>query len=253
MIFYSPLPQALSTMAEMMTRYNEDSPINGRDECIERIHVTGGTTGILVEGLKRHRPFTPSFIGRAEDQAYILSTLFNGPERLAYLHEAGLIMRHDKESFARAEVMDTQVDKLIGDYIRTLYFSILSNVLPGGRKRIKGLVDPYTGCFISHIPLTVVYLRIALKAVSLAHEGKIDWANRLICSGAKRLTAAIDFCLRKEDGLKGQYERERKAWRLFYDTMSALDDSIHAQNPSGFALREKARSIVNRCMVKKGR
>lgn len=252
MIFLSRLPQALSTGAEMMTRYGKDCLINGTDECIERIHVTGGTTGILVEDLKRHRPFTPSFIGRAEDQAYIISTLFNRPERLAYLHEAGLIMRHDKESFARAEVMGTQVGKLIGDYIRVLYFSTISKFIPGNRDRVKRLMDPYTGCFISQIPLTVVYLRLAFKAISLAHEGKINWASELICSGAKRLSAAIDFCLRKDDGLKGQYEREQKAWRLFYDTMSVLDDSIRAQNPLGLKLREKARNIVNRCMVKKG-
>ncbi|MGD9159585.1 MAG: hypothetical protein PVG39_14325, partial [Desulfobacteraceae bacterium] len=76
-VFFSQLPQALSTEAEMMTRYGKESSIDGRSECIERIHVTGGTNGIFVESLKRHRPFTPSFIGRAEDQAYILSTLFN--------------------------------------------------------------------------------------------------------------------------------------------------------------------------------
>lgn len=251
MIFFSRLPQALSTGAEMMTGYGKESGINGMDECIERIHVTGGTTGILVENLKRHRPFTPSFIGRAEDQAYIISTLFNRPERLAYLHEAGLIMRHDKESFAKREVMDTQVAKLIGDYIRILCFSSLSKVVSGGKKRVKGLMDPYTGCFISHIPITVVYLRLALKAISLAYDGKPDWANELICSGAKRVSAAMDFCSGKEYGLKEQYEKERKAWRVYYDTMSVLDDSIRARNPSGLELREKARDIIDRCLVKK--
>jgi hypothetical protein len=252
MIFFSRLPQALSTGAEMMTKYDKDSPINGMDECIERIHVTGGTTAILVEGLKKYRPFTPTFIGRAEDQAYILSTLFNRPERLAYLHEAGLIMRHDKKSFAREEDMPTQISKLIGDFIRILYFSALSELIPGGRKGVKGIMDPYTGCFISHIPITVVYLRLALKALSLAHDGKSAWANDLIFSGARRLSAAIGFCSDKDNGLKGQYEKERKAWRLFYDTMSVLDDSIRALNPSGLELRNKARDIVNRCMAKKG-
>jgi hypothetical protein len=250
-IFFSRLPQAVSTGAEMMTRYGKGSSLNGKDECIERIHVTGGTTGILVEALKRHRPFTPSFIGRAEDQAYILSTLFNRPERLAYLHEAGLIMRHDKKSFAREEDMPTQISKLIGDYIRILYFSTLPEVIPGGRKGLKGIMDPYTGCFISHIPLTLVYLRLALKATSLAHEGESAWANELIRSGAKRLSAAIEFCSGKGNRLKGQYERERKAWQLFYDTMSALDDSVRARNPLGLELRKKAMDIVNRCMVKK--
>ncbi len=249
MIFFSRLTQALSTEAEMMTRYGKESGLNGTDKCIERIHVTGGTTGILVESLKRHRPFTPCFIGRAEDQAYIISTLFNRPERLAYLHEAGLIMEHDKKDFAREEDMAAQISKIIGDLIRILYFSSLSDVASGGKKRIKEIMDPYTGCFISHIPLTVIYLRLALKAISLAYDGKSDRADELICSGAKRLSAAIEFCSGK--GLERQYERERKAWQLFYDTMSVLDDSIHAQYPLGLELRDKARGIVNRCMVRK--
>jgi hypothetical protein len=248
MIFFSKLPQALSTRAEMMARYNKDSSINGIDECIERIHVTGGTTGILVDCLKRHRPFTPSFIGRAEDQAYIISTLFNRHERLAYLHEDGLIMRHDKKAFAKEGDMRTQISKLTGDFIRILYFSNLSRLISGGSERVKGLLDPYTGCFISSIPITVVYLRLALKALSLAREGKIKWADELIASGAKRIPAAIGFCSR---GLKGQYEREQKAWRLYYDTMSALGDSICAGNPSGLEMRKRARDIVSRCLVKK--
>ncbi|MCK5078242.1 MAG: hypothetical protein KAR38_17805, partial [Calditrichia bacterium] len=68
-IFFSKLPQALSTRAEMMTKYN-DSEYDVKSNCINRIHVTGGTNGILVDALKKHKPFTPSFIGRAEDQAY---------------------------------------------------------------------------------------------------------------------------------------------------------------------------------------
>ena len=72
--FFSTLPQALSTEAEMMARY-DGSGLDGRRKCIERIHVTGGTNGILIDSWRRHRPFTPTFIGRAEDQAYILSAL----------------------------------------------------------------------------------------------------------------------------------------------------------------------------------
>ncbi|RMG67492.1 MAG: hypothetical protein D6710_11345, partial [Nitrospirae bacterium] len=76
-IFFSPLPQALSTEAEMMTRYDDVGEFDGRQSCIQRYHVTGGTTGALVEALRRWRPFTPGFVGRAEDQAYIMSVLFD--------------------------------------------------------------------------------------------------------------------------------------------------------------------------------
>jgi hypothetical protein len=66
-IFFAVLPQAVSTRAEMMTRYNT-SRFDGVATCIQRVHVTGGTNGILIDSLSQHRPFTPSFIGRAEDQ-----------------------------------------------------------------------------------------------------------------------------------------------------------------------------------------
>ncbi len=250
-VFFSQLPQALSTEAEMMTRYGEDCIIDGKNGCIERIHVTGGTNGILIESLRRHRPFTPSFIGRAEDQAYILSTLFNMRERLGYVHKDGLIMRHDKESFAGEAIRSAHVSKLIGDYIRILYFSAYGKIISDDLTRLKKLVDPFTGCFISRIPVTVVYLRFALKVIALYEEGKRDEASEFILSGAKRIASAIEFSMGRSSELKKQYERERKAWKLFYDTMSAIEDSIHTENRLGLELKRKAGRIVNRCMLKK--
>lgn len=87
-VFFSRLPQALSTEAEMMTRYEAGRVPDGRTTCLQRVHVTGGTNGILVDSLRRHRPFTPGFIARAEDQAYLLSTL-GASNRLLHLAGAG--------------------------------------------------------------------------------------------------------------------------------------------------------------------
>ena len=250
-VFFSQLPQALSTEAEMMTRYGEESGIDGKRECIERIHVTGGTNGILIESLKRHRPFTPTFIGRAEDQAYILSTLFNRVERLAYVHKDGLIMRHDKESFAQEAINSAHVSKLIGDYIRILYFSAYGRVISEDLKQVKDLVDPFTGCFISYIPKTVVYLRFALKVMSLFGEGKKNEASEFVCSGAKRISEAIDFSSDEAGRLKARYQNERRAWKLFYDAMAAVEDSIQAEKKLGLELKQKAVDIVNNCLLKK--
>ncbi|MEO0866910.1 MAG: hypothetical protein AAFY17_00400 [Cyanobacteria bacterium J06642_11] len=50
-VFFSKLPQALSTEAEMMTRYGADSDFDGKTKAIQRIHVTGGTNGILADTL----------------------------------------------------------------------------------------------------------------------------------------------------------------------------------------------------------
>jgi hypothetical protein len=58
-IFPSALPQALSTRAEMMERY-QAPPRDGVTGVLERVHVTGGTNGILVDacggGGRSHRP-----------------------------------------------------------------------------------------------------------------------------------------------------------------------------------------------------
>ena len=75
-LFFSILPQAISTHAEMMTQYITRW-FDGVNTCIQRVHVTGGTNGIRIDSMRRHRPFTPSFIGRAEDQAYLLSAIKN--------------------------------------------------------------------------------------------------------------------------------------------------------------------------------
>ncbi|MBE0713942.1 MAG: hypothetical protein IH583_16330, partial [Candidatus Aminicenantes bacterium] len=118
-IFWSRLPQALSTEAEMTARYGTP-PLDGRTACLQRVHVTGGTNGILIEALRRHRPFTPSFIGRAEDQAYLMSTVGREGPRLAYVHSPGLVMRHDEESFAGEAVRAARTGKAVGDIVRVL-------------------------------------------------------------------------------------------------------------------------------------
>ncbi|MCK5075251.1 MAG: hypothetical protein KAR38_02695, partial [Calditrichia bacterium] len=145
-IFFSKLPQALSTEAEMMTKYNNPA-LDSKTTCIQRIHVTGGTNGILIKALKKHRPFTPSFIGRAEDQAYILSTFTGTHLSLAYVHKPGLIMRHDKEGFAGEAIKSAQTGKIIGDYIRILMFSSYAEILTENINEIKKHIDPFTGCF----------------------------------------------------------------------------------------------------------
>jgi len=249
--FFSPLPQALSTEAEMMTRYGNNS-IDGTHNCIERIHVTGGTNGILVDSLKKYRPFTPSFIGRAEDQAYIFSTLFNSRERLAYVHKDGFFMRHDKESFAQDAIKSAHVSKIIGDYIRILYFSAYADVITDDMKQLKDLSDPFTGCFISHLPLSVVYLRFSLKVMEMINEPIGDDILEFVCSGARRITSAIDFISDGDNKLKAQYETERQAWKLFYDTLSVLEDAILAKNEFALELKKRAGAIITGCLLQTG-
>lgn len=248
-IFFSTLPQALSTEAEMMTRYTTNK-LDGKRRCIQRIHVTGGTNGILVDSLRHHRPFTPSFIGRAEDQAYILSVLPDPGTRLAYVHKDGLIMRHDKEAFAQEAIQSAYITKLVGDYVRILYFSEYARALTTDVTKLKDIIAPFTGCFISRIPATVVYLRFGLKAASFFAEGKEKQGLEFVKMGAKRIMAALGFTGGENSALKQCYEKERLGWNLYYDTLSAIEDALI--NGDGFALElcKKAESIIDQCSIR---
>jgi len=248
-IFFSTLPQALSTEAEMMTRYHGDD-LDGKKTCIQRIHVTGGTTGILVDSLRRHRPFTPSFVGRAEDQAYVLSVLLDPGRKIAYVHKDGLIMRHDKKALAQEAIESAYVGKVVSDYVRILYFSAYARALTEGVAKLKEAVDPFTGCFISKIPATVVYLRFAFKAQSFFAEGKEDQGHEFIQTGAKRIMDALDFVSGENSMLKQYYEKERLGWDLYYNTLSAVEEAL--KRGDGFALElcQEAKTIINECAIR---
>jgi hypothetical protein len=247
--FYSPLPQALSTEAEMMTRYGSKVH-DGKSACIHRIHVTGGTNGITLDSLRRYRPFTPSFIGRAEDQAYILSTLTRPGTQLAYVHEAGLFMRHDKKSFAQEAMQSASVSKLIGDYVRIILFSGYAGALTDDVSKLKEMIDPFTGCFVSKIPITDVYLRFGFKAASFFQEGRKVEGLEFIKNGAGRITGALDFVKGERSMLKTMYEKERVGWNLYYDILSAVEDALNKGEKFALGLKRRAESIFNDCTIR---
>jgi len=247
-VFFSMLPQALSTEAEMMTRYSALA-LDGKKTCIQRVHVTGGTNGILISSLRHHRPFTPSFFGRAEDQAYIFSVYPNPGVKLAYVHKDGLIMRHDKNAFAQEAIQSAHIGKLLGDYVRILFFSGYGSVLDHNISRLKDSFDPFTGCFVSKIPATVVYLRFALKAASFFAEGQDEQGLEFISQGAKRIATALQFVQGKDSPLKRQYVTERRGWDLYYDTLSALENALTENDHFALDLRQKAKLIIGECSV----
>ncbi|MDH3345576.1 MAG: hypothetical protein OEL75_00155 [Kiritimatiellaceae bacterium] len=247
-IFFSRLPQALSTEAEMTARY-DDGPLNGKTRALQRIHVTGGTNGIRVDALRRHRPFTPSFIGRAEDQAYLLSVLGHTGDRLAYAHASGLIMRHDKDAFAAEAIQSAKSGTIIGDYVRTLYFSAYARELNKNVDQIKDVINPFTGAFVSHIPQTVVTLRLALKTLTLIAEQQHDTAVTLLQSGTERLNRAVQFTGGGESELTQHLARERKAWNLFYDTLDALETAIAKGDAFAENLKTKARDLIEKTRI----
>ena len=255
-LFYSRLPQALSTEAEMMLRYNAgetDGEFAGQSRCIQRVHVTGGTTGILIDSLRKYRPFTPVFVGRAEDQAYLMSVLFGGEEQnLRYAHASGLIMRHDKEGFAGEAIEAAHLGKEVGDLARILLFTSYARSLSWSVSRIKDLLDPFTGCFISRIPVTVVYLRLALRAASLFATGlekdaKEGW--ELLQLACQNLPSLIEMTASGPEPLKEEYLEEKAGWDMYYDVLDELEKALDLEDPFAIEVKEKVREILDGCRL----
>jgi len=238
----------------MMSRYSSNGKLDGKTRCIQRIHVTGGTNGILIDSLRRHRPFTPTFMGRAEDQAYILSVLLNqeGP-RLAYVHKDGLIMRHDKEAFAQEAIQSARIPKMVGDYVRIIYFSEYARALKEDFLEIKDIVDPFTGCFISKIPVSVVYLRFAFKVLTFFSSKRAEDGAEFIRIGVQRIADALKFTDGTDSNLKEQYNKERMGWNLYYDILDSLEQGLKYRDPFTIDLKKKAEDIIHQCRILTGK
>lgn len=243
-VFFSRLPQAVSTEAEMMTRYDKP-PLDGLHRVIQRVHVTGGTTGILVDRLRKYRPFTPGFVGRAEDQAYLLSMLGqNDGKPLRSLHKDGLIMRHDKEAFAEKAIQAAAMGKKVGDYIRVLIFSSYAGAIHDEVESIKKEVDPFSGCFISRLPITMAYLRFAMDVASFFHAGKDREASQLAKMGIQRIGEMVQETTKQGKSFKDRFEREKRGWNLYYDILDCVEQGLKKSDPFAQDLQEKARRLA---------
>lgn len=260
LIFFKQLPMALSTRAELTARYGAPGTPDGIHEALQRIHVTGGTNGIRLDALRRHRPFTPSFVGRAEDQAYLLSVLSppDKPENpkpenpaLRYLHASGLIMRHDKEAFAGGAVKAGKAGSYVGDLVRLFVFSAYARLLPGGHQAVKSQVDPFTGCFITPIPATLALLQLALHLRSPSPPGPEGRrANgELLALSARRLEPWLSRPHRKHAEIQAALTAERRAWNAYYDALDTLEAALARNDP---AARQTARhfgALIETCRV----
>lgn len=209
-LFCTRWPQALSTQEEIISK-RED---------LQRVHVTGGTNGILIDSLYKFRPYTPTFIHRAEDQAFILSTLANpiDDQYLVYSHQPGLIMRHDKEAFAGRVMQVAEAGKALGDIERVLLFSTYAKHHPLGMETLKDKLYPFTGAFISQTPVTLALIRFLL-------EGSYKDAE-YSDSGANRLIKCFNYC---QNSLKDELHSNQKGWNEYYQTLLNTELSQEAQ------------------------
>ena len=249
-VFFKQYPMALSTEAEMDVReYSRE------DLCQMRYHVTGGTNGILIKDLRKYRPFTPTFIGRAEDQGYILSVLFKStnPEYLRYLHQPGLKMRHDKEAFISDAIKSAKTGTYIGDLVRILAFSSYSDIVEGDFDSIKEETDPFTGSFISRIPVSLVLFKLLMHISDelkkdKPEEEKKAYLENLVNSAAERLTSALKL-FRNREKLAARYEDEKKGWDFYYDILDCIEKEISDESVFAETLKADAGKIFTCCKL----
>jgi hypothetical protein len=252
MAFFSPLPMGISTRGEMMARYDHTT-LDGIHSCLQRVHVTGGTTAALIESIRKHRPFTPTFIGRAEDQAYLMGSLFsNRNANLRYLHKPGLIMRHDKAVFAGEAIEGAKLGKYLGDLVRILYFSYYAQALPWPIHEIKNIIDPFTGCFVSKVPFTIVYLRLSFRLAEMFahdHEPQNREGLQLLKQGVDRLEGIIRELNRKPNPLIEKYRQEKEGWDLFYDLLEHMEAALAKGDAFALDLQERSLELIKDCRV----
>jgi len=250
LLFFKHRPMAVSTRAELMTRYGDQNAPDGISEAIQRIHVTGGTVGILFDALRRYRPFTPSFVGRAEDQAYILSVLNSAGRRraLRYVHESGLIMRHDKETFVSEAIQEGKAGAYIGDLLRLFVFSSYAAFLPGGQEGIKKIVDPFTGCFITPMPATLALLKLALGLLTV-DGGSMEFRSKLLKTAEKRLPGWVLNPKGKAAALERLWHRERQAWDGFYEALNRIEKAESADRVRFNQSRKSLEELCSNCRI----
>ena len=201
-IFCSEWPQSISTETELMYRSDD----------IQRVHVTGGTTGITLDSLKKWAPFTPSFINRAEDQAFVISTIQeNG--YLTHCHGKDLIMRHDKHAFATKSIEMSKFGKEIGNLERILLFSYLANEHELGYDKLKHRLWPFTSSFLSKYPEFLTGLIFLI-------DGCFNGGD-YVSSGSRRLMDTHLFCKTK---LNTQLQNEKFFWKEFVERLENFKD-----------------------------
>jgi hypothetical protein len=162
-------------------------------------------------------------------------------------------MRHDKQAFAQEAIQAAQVGKLVGDYVRILYFSAYARAIGGDMRQIKDRVDPFTGSFISYIPSTLTLLRFALKAEAMFIAGKSHQAVEFMKLGTQRIRQAMQSASDEAGQLKQQYLQEREGWRLYYDTLEALENGLRNGDPFAENLRRKAVDLVSSLRIPTGK
>ena len=164
---------------------------------------------------------------------------------LRYLHKPGLIMRHDKEAFAGQSMAAAKIGKLIGDDVRILVFSAYLDALAADgldRRADQRLLDPFTGCFASATPRTLVLLRLALRTLRLTASAAPSDAAEYAVDGARRVAAEMEA--HGDAAFVGaELALERRAWDTYYEAIESMEKD-------GAELAARAATILDGCRVR---
>ncbi|MEJ2544847.1 MAG: hypothetical protein P8Y99_12345, partial [Calditrichaceae bacterium] len=191
----------------------------------------------------------PSLIGRAEDQSYLLSVLFKHRPALRYLHKPGLIMRHDKHAFAAETIAAAATGKIIGDYIRILIFSAYARTLPWDINQVKSEIDPFTGSFVSPIPMTIVSLRFAFKVLELSEKSDDDFLLEFQKTGSERLLEWFNKLNDNNNLFSELYKKELEGWNVYYDLLDIAEKKLKQGDEYVLKLKNKAIKLVENCLI----
>ncbi len=162
-------------------------------------------------------------------------------------------MRHDKHAFAEEAIKVAATGKIVGDYERIIFFSNYARILSPDKDEIKNIIDPFTGSFVSPLPQNLAYLRLALKAADL-FSTKVEENEykglALVEAGPRRLRASIqEVSMGDGNGLKERYERERKAWDLYYDVLDKVENALRKGDQFAVELQERAKKLVQNVRI----
>ncbi len=113
-------------------------------------------------------------------------------------------------------------------------------------------MDPFTGCFASRIPFTIVYLRLSFHLLEIfAHDDEPQNMEglQLLKQGVERLEGIIRELNRKPNPLIEKYRREKEGWDLFYDLLDHLEEALAKGDAFALNLRDRALKVVKESHV----
>ncbi len=253
-VFYQGLLQALITRGEAFPPELQWRALKILNEYpYMRTFVTGGTTGFLIEALERYAPFVDTHVHRAEDQAFLLSVLFDQYDGnlLRYVYFPGLHMIHEKESFASESIKIAEPYKKIYDLERIWNFSHLARALCEIKgwdfKDVRKTLNFFTASFIQPFPGLLALTRFVLSVAGKGGRNTEDIIYQK--EGLKRLSKIAFSQERYYRETRTRVAKQIKAWRFYYDLMIRLRESAKKGDPFALALKKKAIEINNNCKL----